>query len=154
VHRRCEKDESDKVTLLLNRLREREEEISRALTALAEESAQGIPIIVEGKKDVETLRELGVEGKIICAKTGGKSLLDVVSDIEQDKPAEVILLLDFDRRGKQITNRIRHNLEKARIKVRLDYWLKLLSSAGKDTQCIEGLNVYLVNLRAKTETLR
>jgi len=109
---------------------------------------------VEGKKDVETLRELGVEGKIICAKTGGKSLLDVVSDIEQGKPAEVILLLDFDRRGKQITNRIRHNLEKAKIKVRLDYWLKLLSSAGKDAQCIEGLNAYLVNLRAKTETLR
>ena len=152
--RRCEKDESNKVTLLLHRLREKEEEISQALTALAEESAQGIPIIVEGKKDVETLRELGVEGKIICAKTGGKSLLDVVFDIEQDKPAEVILLLDFDRRGKQITNRIRHNLEKARIKVRLDYWLQLLSSAGKDAQCIEGLNAYLVNLRAKTETLR
>lgn len=138
---------------MLNRLKEKEEKISQALAALAEESDQGIPIIVEGKKDVETLRVLGVQGRIICAKTGGKSILDVVSGIEKSKQGEVILLLDFDRRGKQVTNRIRHSLERARIKVRLDYWLTFLSSAGKDVQCVEGLKAYLENLRAKTETL-
>jgi len=62
-------------------------------------------------------------------------------------------LLDFDRRGKQVTNHIRHNLERARIKVRLDYWLTFLSSAGKDVQCVEGLKSYVEYLRAKTETI-
>jgi len=138
---------------LLSRLKEKEEKISQALAALANDATKGIPIVVEGKKDVETLRELGVEGRIICAKTGGKSLLEVVSDIEKSKPAEVILLLDFDRRGKQVTNHIRHNLERARIKVRLDYWLTFLSSAGKDVQCVEGLKSYVEYLRAKTETI-
>ena len=137
---------------MLNLLKGKEEKISQTLATLAEESARGTPILVEGKKDVATLRELGIEGKIICAKTGGKSLLEVVSAIEKAKTTEVILLLDFDRRGKQITNRIRHNLERAKIKVRLEFWLAILASGGKDMQCIEGLKAYLENLRAKTGT--
>jgi len=137
---------------LLNLLKGKEEKISQTLATLAEESARGTPILVEGKKDVATLRELGIEGKIICAKTGGKSLLEVVSAIEKAKTTEVILLLDFDRRGKQITNRIRHSLERAKIKVRLEFWLAILASGGKDMQCIESLKAYLENLRAKTGT--
>ena len=137
---------------MLNLLKGKEEKISQTLATLAEESARGTPILVEGKKDVATLRELGIEGKIICAKTGGKSLLEVVSAIEKAKTTEVILLLDFDRRGKQITNRIRHSLERAKIKVRLEFWLAILASGGKDMQCIESLKAYLENLRAKTGT--
>lgn len=137
---------------MLNRLKEKEEKISQTLNALAEESARGTPIVVEGKKDVEALRKLGINGSLICAKTGGKSLLDVMSDIEKTKASEVILLLDFDRRGKQVTNRIRHNLERERKKVRLEFWLAFLVSAGKDVQCIEGLEAYLQNLRNKIGT--
>ena len=137
---------------MLNLLKGKEEKISQTLATLAEESARGTPILVEGKKDVATLRELGIEGKIICAKTGGKSLLEVVTEIEKAKTTEVILLLDFDRRGKQITNRIRHSLERAKIKVRLEFWLAILASGGKDMQCIESLKAYLENLRAKTGT--
>jgi len=134
---------------LLNRLKEKEEKISQIISALVEESTVGTPIVVEGKKDVEVLRELGINGAVICAKTGGKSLLDVISEIEKNGNSEVILLLDFDRRGKQITNRIRHNLERGRKKVRLDFWLAFLSLAGKDVQCVEGLKAYLENLRNK-----
>lgn len=134
---------------MLNRLKEKEEKISQIINALAEESTGGTPIVVEGKNDVEVLRELGINGELICAKTGGKSLLDVISEIEKTRTSEVILLLDFDRRGKQITNRIRHNLERGRKKVRLDFWLAFLALAGKDVQCVEGLKAYLENLRNK-----
>ncbi len=119
------------------------------MTSLAEESARGIPIIVEGKKDVQTLRQFGVAGQVICAKTGGKSLLDVISEIEKANTPEVILFLDFDRRGKQVTNRIRHNLERARVRVRLEFWLSILSSGGKDIQCVEGIRSYLETIRSK-----
>lgn len=111
---------------------------------------KGTPILVEGKKDVEALRELGVEGPILSVKTGGKSFLDVVSGVEQTKAPRVILLLDFDRRGKQGTNRLRHNLERAGVKVDLEFWLALLRTAGKEVQCVEGLNTYLENLKART----
>ena len=135
---------------MLRRLKEKEEKISEILSALAQESAKGTIILVEGKKDVETLRALGVEGPIVTVKTGGKSFLDVISEIEA-KTSKVILFLDFDRRGKQGTNRLRHGLERAGIKVDLEFWLGLLKSVGKDVQCVEGLNAYLGNLRIKTQ---
>jgi 2,5-diamino-6-(ribosylamino)-4(3H)-pyrimidinone 5'-phosphate reductase len=134
---------------LLRRLKEKEEEITQVLDSLVEESAKGTPILVEGKKDVEALRALGVEGPVKTVKTGGKSYLDVVLELENSKTSKVILLLDFDRRGKQGTNRLRQFMEHAGIEVSLEFWRALLGSAGKDVQCVEGLESYLEGLKAR-----
>jgi 5S rRNA maturation endonuclease (ribonuclease M5) len=61
--------------------REKQEKIQEILQCLKEESALGIPIVVEGKNDVETLRALGVSGHIVTAKTAGKTRLDLLSEI-------------------------------------------------------------------------
>jgi 5S rRNA maturation endonuclease (ribonuclease M5) len=135
---------------LQRRLKEKEEKTTEALTRLAEESAKGTLILVEGKKDAKALRALGIEGPVVTIKTGGKSFIDIVSELEEAKTPRVILLLDFDRRGKQGTNRLRHNLERAGVKVDLEFWLTLLCTVGKDVQCIEGLDGYLKNLKAGT----
>ena len=131
------------------RLKEKEEKILQILTALAEESAKGTPILVEGKKDVEALRALGVEGAVLTVKTGGKSFLDVVSEIEQMGASEVILFLDFDRRGKEGTKRLKQNLERAKIKPNVKFWRELSALLGKEIQCIESLTAYMETLRAK-----
>ena len=131
------------------RLIEKEEKIAETLDSLREESARGTLILVEGKKDVEALRNLGVEGPVLMVKTGGKSFLDVISELEKTEVSEVVLLLDFDRRGRQGTNRLRHSLESSGIKVNLEFWRALAGSVGKDLQCVEGLTGYLENLRAK-----
>jgi len=130
-------------------LRERQENIQQTLQCLAAESARGTPIIVEGKKDLETLRTLGVQGLIVTAKTGGKSRLDLLTEIEKIGYREVILLLDFDRRGKEWTAILRQNLEKARIKVNVTFRKELLRSAGKELKDIEGLAAYLQTLSKK-----
>jgi 5S rRNA maturation endonuclease (ribonuclease M5) len=134
---------------LSTRLKEKEEKILQILTALAEESAKGTPIIVEGKKDVEALRVLGVEGTLMSVKTGGKSFLDVVSEIEQMGASEVILFLDFDRRGKEGTKRLKQNLERAKIKPNVKFWRALSALVGKEIQCVESLTAYLGTLRMK-----
>jgi len=134
---------------LSTRLREKEEKILQILNELAEESEKGTPIIVEGKKDVEALRALGVKGIVLSVKTGGKSFLDIVTEIEQRDVPEVILFLDFDRRGKEGTKRLRQNLERAKIKANVKFWRGLLALVGKEMQCVESLNAYLDNLRAK-----
>jgi 2,5-diamino-6-(ribosylamino)-4(3H)-pyrimidinone 5'-phosphate reductase len=130
-------------------LRERQENIQQTLQCLVDESARGTPIVVEGKKDLETLRTLGVQGLIVTAKTGGKSRLDLLTEIEKIGYREVILLLDFDRRGKEWTAILRQNLEKARIKVNVTYRKALLRSAGKELKDIEGLAAYLQTLSKK-----
>lgn len=138
---------------MLRRLQEKEEKVTEALNTLNQESAIGTPILVEGKKDLSTLRELGVRGPIFTVKTGGKSFLDVISELEEQNPAKVVLLLDFDRRGKQGTNRLRRNLEKSGIKIDLSVWLTLLKSVGKDVQCVEGLIAYMETLKARIDVM-
>ncbi|MEM3627165.1 MAG: toprim domain-containing protein [Candidatus Bathyarchaeia archaeon] len=131
-------------------LKEKEERILQILERLAEESAKGTPIIVEGKRDIEALKKLGIEGKITSAKTGGKSLLDIILEVEEAQTREVILLLDFDRRGKEWTKRLTQQLEKMGIKINLTFWLELLAILRREVKDIEGLSGYLETLKSKT----
>ena len=133
------------------RLKEKEEKIQRVITELAEESAKGKPIIVEGKKDEQTLRILGVNGVVVTVKTGGKSFLEATAEIEKLGASEVILLLDFDRRGKEGTLRLQRNLERSKIKVNVLFWRDLRGLAGREMQCIESLTSYLSTLQKKTK---
>jgi len=138
---------------LSNHLREREEKIQHILQRLAAESNKGTPIIVEGRKDVETLRTLAIEGKIITAKSG-KSLLDVVSEVEKSGPKEVVLLLDCDRRGRELTRQLKHHLETAKIKTNTTIWHELFSIIGKEVKDVESLSAYLETLTRKYQTRR
>jgi 5S rRNA maturation endonuclease (ribonuclease M5) len=137
---------------LSTRLKEKEEKILLILAALAEESAKGKPIVVEGKKDVDALRALGVAGTVLTVKTGGKSFLGAVSEIEQMGVPEVILFLDFDRRGKEGTRRLKQSLERAKIKPNMKFWRELSALVGKEIQCVESLTAYLRTLHTKIAT--
>jgi len=130
-------------------LRKRQEKIQEILEYLAEESKKGIPIIVEGKKDVETLRTLQVEGEIIAAKTGRKSRLDVISQIEEAGTKEIILMLDFDRRGKEWTKHLTAYLERTRIKPNVTFWNELCAVVRREVKDIEGLATYMETLERK-----
>jgi 5S rRNA maturation endonuclease (ribonuclease M5) len=134
---------------LSTKLKEKEEKIQRIIAALTEESAKGKPIIVEGKKDAQALRELGVNGKILTVKTGGKSFIEATAEIEKLGAQEVILLLDFDRRGKEGTERLQQNLEPAKIKANTRFWRELQGLVGREIQCIESLTSYLKTLQEK-----
>lgn len=136
------------------RLKEKEEKILKILGKLAEESAKGKPIVVEGRKDIDTLRALGVNGTVLTVKTGGKSFLDVVCEIEKMGVPEVILFLDFDRRGKEGTKLLKQSLERAKIKNNTKLWRALSTSVGKEIQCVESLTAYLHTLNQKLGTRR
>jgi 2,5-diamino-6-(ribosylamino)-4(3H)-pyrimidinone 5'-phosphate reductase len=138
---------------LSTHLKEKEEKIQQLLERLIEESARGTPIIVEGKKDIETLRTLGIQGKIVSAKTGGKSRLDVISEVEKTEAHEVILLLDFDRRGKEWSKILKEHLERARIRPNLKFWNELQGLVSKEVKDIEGLTSYVETLKKKAQNL-
>ena len=135
---------------MLTHLKEKEEKIEQIITKLAEESANGKPIVVEGKKDERALRILGVTGLIMTVKTGGKSFLEATAEIENLGAREVILFFDFDRRGEEGTLRIQHNLERSKIKINVLFWCNLRALVGREMQCIESLTSYLGTLKKKT----
>jgi 5S rRNA maturation endonuclease (ribonuclease M5) len=129
--------------------KEKEEKILKVLDKLAEEIAKGTPVIVEGRNDVNALRTLGIEGKILSIKTHGKSLIDAISEIEGLEAHQVILLLDFDRRGKELTKRLKQQLEKTGINPNLMFWSELLSIVRREVKDIEGLAAYMETLKRK-----
>jgi 5S rRNA maturation endonuclease (ribonuclease M5) len=131
------------------KLTDRIEKIEQIIAKLVMETSKGVPVVVEGKKDADNLTLLGVQVTIITAKTGGKSFLDTVSEIEQSGARRVILLLDFDRRGKEGTKRLILELERLRIIADARFWRELAGLVSRDIQCIESLPSYLETLKQK-----
>ncbi len=134
---------------LSTHLKKKEERLQQVLGWLAEESSKGTPTIVEGQKDIRALRTLNVDGPITAAKSGGKTLLDLVSELENQRPKEVILLLDFDRRGREWTGRLKRHLESAKIIPNTTFWCKLLGLVGREIKDVESLAAYVETLEKK-----
>jgi 5S rRNA maturation endonuclease (ribonuclease M5) len=116
---------------------------------LAVQSIKGTPIIVEGQNDVNALRKLALSGVIIAAKTK-KSFLALVTELERLDFEEVILLMDFDRRGKEWTKRLTQYLEQTTTRPNTFYWNELKSLLSRDVKEIEGILPYLQTLKKKT----
>lgn len=131
---------------------DRFEKIQELIIKLSEEAAKGKTVVVEGKKDAKALSELGINGSILTLKTGGKSFLEVTQQIEALGVCEVILLLDYDRRGKEGTKRLQQDLEHVKVKTNVRWWNELHGLVGREVQCIESLPSFLQTLKTKTLT--
>ena len=84
------------------------EEIEKALIDLREENKK-IPVIVEGEKDIEALKKLGLTGKIISLNSGS-SLIDFCDKIAREYK-DIIILTDWDKKGGFLCSTIRRNLQ-------------------------------------------
>lgn len=77
----------------------------RELTLLNNE----IPVIVEGRRDVAALRRLGLQGTILTLHSG-QTVAAFGEQVARRFPS-VILLLDWDRRGRQLHAQLTRHLE-------------------------------------------
>jgi len=125
------------------------EKLVKILERLKQQAEKGTPIVVEGKNDVKALHKLGITGEMILAKSAGKSFLDVVAEIENRDATEVMLLLDFDRRGKEYTKRLAKSLECTKISSNLVFWRMFFGLIAKDVKDIEGLAKFFESLNNK-----
>ncbi len=130
-------------------LQRKAEKLAQLLERLAAEAAKNTLIVVEGQNDIDALKELAIQGNVISVKTAGKSFLDVLTEIEEQNIRKAILLLDFDRRGREWTKRLKQRLEEKRIKVNLNFWNKLHALVGHDIKDVEGLPSYLKTLKKR-----
>ncbi|UCE96080.1 MAG: toprim domain-containing protein [Candidatus Bathyarchaeota archaeon] len=130
-------------------LKEKIEKIEELLERLALQSAKGIPIIVEGQNDVNVLRKLAISGDIIAAKTKS-SFLSLVTEIEKLDVEEIVILMDFDRRGKEWTKRLVQYLEQTNTKPNIFFWQGLRNLISHDVKDVEGMLPYLYTLKKKS----
>jgi 5S rRNA maturation endonuclease (ribonuclease M5) len=105
-----------------------------------------IPVIVEGLKDIEALRNLGLKGEIIGLNMG-KSLTDFC-DYISSKYSDIIILTDWDRRGGLLCRRIM-KLLKGRVKYNTHYREMLAKNTMIKT--VEGLPSWMDTIMNRLE---
>lgn len=126
---------------------ERAERIREVFDALYEVNKR-VPVIVEGKRDSEALRRLGLAGEIITLHRGN-NLYEFCEEVAE-KYERVVLLLDWDERGESLYRFLGGHLK--------GHWeefsgfreiLKILCQ--KDIKDIEGIPRLLRNLEGEVE---
>lgn len=111
-----------------------------AIEELKEKSRNGWVVVVEGKKDVRSLRAIGVSGEIVVF-TGFASTADNLKD------SDVIILTDFDSKGMEI--------EKGLVKALISYGKipdveikrKIFSSVRKEISKVEEIHTFYEKIK-------
>jgi len=132
---------------LSTHLEEKLEKILEIFDQLAKESAKGTPIVVEGINDVSALRQLSISGKIIPVKASGKNFIDMIDELVNTEKREIIVLMDFDRHGRELAKRMTQHLQELKIKPNMYFWNRFLKLVGRNVKDIEGLASYLETLK-------
>ena len=106
------------------------------------ESECGIPILVEGKNDIASLKKLGIDGYFITVSR--VPFFEIADELVKHGIKEVILLTDFDRAGKQHAMKIVDELERKRIRVNKNIRRNIIKYSHGDLKDIESLYSYIV----------
>lgn len=124
--------------------RERLEELEEIILELKELSKAGAIIIVEGRKDVDSLRFLGIHGEIQLAS---QQPLLYLTELLSGSGKEIVLLTDWDKKGSFIAKKIINHLFAYGIIPNTDIRSRLRSLSKKRIKDIESLNNYINKLR-------
>jgi len=119
------------------------ENIEKNLMELIEENKK-IPIIVEGEKDIQALRKLGVTGLITTVNIG-VSLIDFCDNIAK-KYSDIIILTDWDRKGGFLCHTIKKNLEG---RVRCNTYFREVFAKNSVIKTLEGLPSWIQTMKEK-----
>jgi 5S rRNA maturation endonuclease (ribonuclease M5) len=108
-----------------------------------------LPIIVEGDRDEQSLRNLVFTGTILKLNIG-KSVFNFCEDLTRYE--EVIILVDWDRKGRELRDRLKNALTANGIIPNDSYWLGLRHLCGGEIQEVEYLYTYFENLKLKVSS--
>ena len=125
------------------------EETLEDIMALIEElaSQSGVPIIVEGRKDMRALEKLGITGNIIVLNDG-HSIIDTCTKLSEEYE-KAIILMDWDRKGGQLARLLMDALEANDMKYDSDIRAGISRLSKKEIKDIESLPKYLARLKER-----
>jgi 5S rRNA maturation endonuclease (ribonuclease M5) len=126
---------------------ERLEELTELIDELRMRN-ETAPILVEGDKDIRSLRALGIEGEILSINTGS-SIFNFCEELSR-KYSEVVILTDWDRKGGHLCRVLKEDLESNDVKYDDRIRARLAYLSRRDVKDVEGLAKLIENLRRKT----
>ena len=128
------------------------EKLEMTIERIKERSSKGAAIVVEGKKDEEALRDLGISGPIHHVPSKGRSPLNSLSDLADYD--EAIVLTDFDRTGEKLARFCERQLQKSGLTVFSELRNRLKNLVRKAVKDIEGISSFVRSEREEhSETL-
>jgi len=128
------------------------ERFQQLIEQVAFESSNGSTIIVEGQKDRESLREMGITGPIQCLQSSRQNALGFVESLGRTK--NIVILTDFDREGISLAKKLTRTLNANSVHVNLVLWKSLRELTRSHVRSIEELPKYLGRLLNETNPNR
>jgi 5S rRNA maturation endonuclease (ribonuclease M5) len=113
------------------------ERLQKLMQRLNDEAAKGGVIIVEGPRDKDSLESMGITGRIVCLQSSRQSTFSFAEKLDGEK--NVIVLMDFDRQGVFLANRLARVLNSQNIHANLVLWRELRSLTRSELRSIEEL---------------
>jgi len=113
------------------------ERLEKLIQRVAHESEHGSIIVVEGQRDRDSLRKMGIAGTILCLQSSRKNTIGFVEELEPSK--DVIVLTDFDGQGVSLARRLARTLSSQHIHANLVLWRELRGLTRSDIRSIEEL---------------
>jgi 5S rRNA maturation endonuclease (ribonuclease M5) len=119
------------------------ERIKRLLLELEEYSGEGVPIVVEGSRDEEVLRELNMKGPIFQISSSKKTALNFLEDLARYE--RVIVFTDFDKAGDELAKFCAKHLQRLGPKPIMYLREELKALLRKDVKEVQELAKFLRN---------
>ncbi|MDI6724728.1 MAG: toprim domain-containing protein [Methanobacterium sp.] len=119
--------------------------LSRIVEELSHCVEQGVPILIEGKKDEEALNELGINGKIIKVSGSGLKLFEI-AEMATESSSKVIILTDFDKKGEILAKKLSEDIQSLGSHPDLSIRKKIMGISRKYIKDIESLPKHIRQL--------
>ena len=126
--------------------KERLESIMKVMDELEALSEQ-MPVVVEGLRDVEALRLLGIKRNVVSLSKG-VSIFAFCESLSKEW-GSVLILTDWDRKGGRLARKLREALMANGAKPVETVRTQLVYLVKKDVKDIESLPKYLQRLRLR-----
>jgi 5S rRNA maturation endonuclease (ribonuclease M5) len=115
--------------------------LKSAIDELIERSDEGAIIIVEGVKDVEALRRLGVKGKIVTsANYSNAEVVDLIGR------REVIIMTDWDKKGSALERDLVIKFSSWGVVPNTELRKRIFSIIGREVTSVEDLADFMLKL--------
>jgi len=127
-------------------------ETGEVLLELQELASEGIPILVEGRRDKEALESLGIRGKILEFSSQRRRL----GFLEGLKDRKVVILTDFDEKGEELASFCSKHLNELGVEPILEPYQKLkkLKKRFKEVESLVRLKTVLERIKWKDQKTR
>lgn len=109
------------------------EEIRKVLRNLVDESSEEVVVLVEGPRDEQTLRLIGIRGKVLHASRAERVLE------KMPRPSKIILLYDFDEEGQKNLRKMSNLLKLRGYRVDETYHRRLRKLKRVGINTVEGI---------------